>query len=145
MANVWGGEMHIGKKVRLGQGIRLAISGSVTFGDNFAISANSSIVCRKNIVFGDNVLISWDCLIMDYDHHNIYSIENNSLLNEDRDVVFGNNIWIGCRCLILKGSRIGNNSIIAAGSKIAGNCKNHENTIIGDYGKTIKRDVYWKA
>lgn len=43
-----------------GQGTRISNSGKIVFGDNFCVTANSSIVCVSNINFGSNVLLPWD-------------------------------------------------------------------------------------
>ena len=36
-------------------------------------------------------------------------------------VVIGNNVWIGANAIILRGTTIGDNSVIAAGSVVKGN------------------------
>lgn len=58
----------------LGNGTCIANNGILICGDNFQISGNSRIVCKEKISFGDNCLISWDCLFMDGDAHKVYSI-----------------------------------------------------------------------
>ena len=60
----------------LGNGTCVANSGELTVGDNFQVSGNSRIVCKEKMSFGDDVLISWDCLFMDGDAHAVYDISS---------------------------------------------------------------------
>ena len=53
----------------LGNGTRLANTGILTLGNNFQVSGNSSIICKHETIFGDDVLIGWDCMFMDGDAH----------------------------------------------------------------------------
>ena len=65
----------------MNQGSRIANSGVLSFGDRFSISANSSIICTDKITFGDDVLISWDSLIMDTDFHSIFDADTHEKVN----------------------------------------------------------------
>ena len=131
-----------GSLFRLGRGSCLCINGECTFGNRFMISGNSSIICRKEILFGNDVLLSWDVQIMDTDYHDIYN-NTGKRINEDRPIVIGDNVWLGCRALVLKGSSIPSNSIIAAGSTIAGKMYK-SNCIYASNGRIIKEDITWK-
>lgn len=129
---------------KIGHGSKISVSklGKLIIGDNFRISAESSIVCWKEIVFGNNCLISWDNLIMDTDLHSITDSLGN-LLNAPKKIYIGNNVWIGCRCLILKGTQIPDDSIIAANS-VLNKILIGQNKIFGGSPITTLRDnVYW--
>lgn len=127
----------------IGHGSKIIVGkcGEVTFGDKFIIMAESSIVCFKNIEFGDGCLISWENLIMDTDFHKIY--KDNKIINKDEKIIIGNNVWIGCRCTILKGSKVFDNSVIAANSVVTK--KFNENNIIigGNPAQIINSDIFW--
>ena len=71
------GEAHIGNgsKVFVGQ------YGKLTLGDDFKISASSTILCYHKIEFGDNIQFSWDCLVMDSDTHPIFD-ENGFIIKK---------------------------------------------------------------
>lgn len=128
----------------MGVGTKISNTGHVTFGDNFCINANSDIICRSSIIFGEDVLISWETLIMDSDYHCIYSTSDSEQkrINPDKAIYIGNHCWIGCRCTLLKGTAVSNNTIIAAGSVIS-RCYKNENVIISDSG-ILKDNVNWK-
>lgn len=72
--SMWGntGSINIGGTVKLLQGARLLNSGVITFSGNYSMG-NSAIVCANEILFGEDVLVSWDDLIMDCDFHKIYN------------------------------------------------------------------------
>lgn len=129
--------------VKLGKAVRISNSGILEFGDKVIFTGNSQIVCKKNIVFGDECLISWENLIMDTDFHSICSLETpHVIINPDKNIFIGKRVWIGCRCLILKGTNIPDGTVIAAGSKISGTL-NEKNCIYGDKGVIISKNVKW--
>lgn len=132
----------------LGSGRKIAIdreSGKIIFGENFTITANTQIWSRNRIEFGKNNLISWDNIIMDTDSHKIYDKVSDNLLNIDKEIKIGDNVWIGCRCTILKGTIIGDDTVIGANSMVNGNYSKYNNVIIGGNPIGIKREcIYWK-
>mgnify|MGYP005868018019 FL=1 len=79
-----------GAKIAVGRGATL------TFGDQFLMTARSELVCFKEISFGDNCLLSWNILVMNTDAHPVYDKEGNHI-NHDQPITIGNKVWIGCR------------------------------------------------
>jgi acetyltransferase-like isoleucine patch superfamily enzyme len=128
---------------RLGHGTKVSVSGDVIFGNNMVITAESQIVCRKQIIFGDNVLVSWDNLFMDTDFHEILD-DNGNLLNADRSIIIGDHVWFGARCLVLKGVCVGQNNIIAAGTILHDSFKLDKSVIGGNPTRIIRTDVIWR-
>ena len=58
-------------------------------------------------------------MIFDHDH----KIKNGRVLHNDYEldeIIIGENVWIGAGSIILRGSKIGDNSIIAAQSVVKG-------------------------
>jgi len=133
------GEAHIGN----GSIIYVSKNAKLILGDDFKISASSSIICYKSISFGNNIQFSWDCIVMDSDTHNIID-ENGNIYNNDLPIIFGNNIWIGCRCTILKGSVIPDCCVIGSMSLVSGKKYERNSVIAGVPAKTIKRISGWK-
>lgn len=111
-------------------------------GSNLTITGSSTIICYKEIEFGDNNLLSWDILIMDTDFHKIYSDE--CLTNTEKKVTIKDNVWIGCRSTILKGSIIPKGSVIAAGSIISQQLKTTNCIYGGSPTKVLKANINWK-
>ena len=129
-----------GNKMRIGMGAKFCVHGECILGDIFTIIGKSTIICNNKIVFGDNVLISWDVLLMDTDWHKVYN-DRKELLNGDKPIIVGDNVWIGCRSTILKGSIIPSNSVIAACSIISG-VLNEEHCIYSTNRKILRDNVF---
>ena len=104
-------------KAYFAPGTKIVNDGVMVFGKEFDMKARSAIICDESISFGDNVLISWDVLIMDTDMHSIYD-ENGEKCRIRKPVLIGSDVWVGCRATILKGVVIENGSMIGAGSII---------------------------
>lgn len=141
------GQVVFKGKAIIGSGSKLCIdrpTGKIVFGENFVITANTQIWSRKKITFGKNNLISWDNIIMDTDSHSIYDKNSNLKLNEDKEIVFGDNVWIGCRCTILKGSKIGNDTVISANTLLSKDYSEKHNIVLGGSPVVEKKsNLYW--
>lgn len=135
------GELIINGRVSIGNGSNIEISGVCQMGDNYIITANSKIICKEKIEFGENCMISWDCLIMDTDCHKIYS-NDNTTINKNKMIIIGDNVWIGCRSVVMKGSKIKNNSIVGAQSIVAGEFEEN-NLIAGFPARKLKENIRW--
>lgn len=99
-------------------------------GNNVGMSS-VAFVCSKKISLGDNVRIGGNTVFYDTDFHALNYLERTSNPeNKDnikvKPIYIGDNVFIGGHSLILKGSSIGQNSIIGAGSIVAGNIPSNE-------------------
>tara|TARA_B100000965_G_scaffold236969_1_gene198651 strand:- start:1150 stop:1539 length:390 start_codon:yes stop_codon:yes gene_type:complete len=63
-------------------------------------------------------MIASDVTITDSDWHGIY--DRTDYVATPKEVVIEDNVWIGEKSIILKGTKIGKNSIIGAGSVVSG-------------------------
>ena len=119
-------------------------NGMLQFGENFKITAESTVVCTDaSVVFGNNNLLSWDILIMTSDFHPIFDAAGD-YINQPKNIIFGNDVWIGCRTTVLKGSRIPNGCVIAASSLVAAEFMN-KNTLLGGHpAKELKKEITWR-
>lgn len=90
--------------------------------DNVGMSG-VTIYAREHIHIGANTGIGANAKIMDNDFHPLEpaqrSISRNSNI-KSRPVSIGTNVFIGCNCIVLKGTQIGDNSVIGAGSVVSG-------------------------
>ena len=94
------------------------INGELQLGKYILISPGTSIRSAKKIVIGDSSMIASDVTITDSDWHDIY--DRTDYVASPKEVIIQENVWIGEKSLILKGSKIGKNSIIGAGSVVSG-------------------------
>lgn len=123
--------------------MRISNHGTLLIDDNVTISANTSIICENEITIEKGCLISWDVLIMDIDSHEITSLESGCQINLSSPITIKENVWISCRCTILKGTLVGKNNVVAAGSIVSG-AYNESNVIYSSNKKILKRGISWK-
>lgn len=114
------GEIEVKGNVSLGHGSRVSVgrNGKLKFGKDFVNTARMTIVCDNNISFGNNVLVSWDTMIVDTDFHCTIDVSTQVQSDASKPVVIGDNVWIGMRSVILKGCVIPNGSIVGAMSLV---------------------------
>lgn len=127
-----------------GAGTKIAVGkdATLTFGNNFLITARSEIACFKEITFGDNDLLSWDILVMDTDAHPIYN-NKNERINKDKPIKIGNHVWIGCRSIILKGTQIPDNCVIGVSTLVHRRFNETNSLIVGNPALIVKKDIVW--
>jgi acetyltransferase-like isoleucine patch superfamily enzyme len=102
----------------------------LTIGNNVFIGGGSLIDCFADITIEDDVLISYQVLIMDSDNHSIRASERMEDLRRWRNgfydwsrvkrapVRISSKAWIGARAIITKGVHIGEGAIIASGAVV---------------------------
>lgn len=114
------GNIVIKSEVQIGSGSRISIGrdGCLSFGEHFTNTAKTAIVCHDKISIGDNVLVSWDTLIMDTDFHSTENTTTGTVNRHKSPIVIEDNVWIGARTTILKGSVIPEGCIIGASSVV---------------------------
>lgn len=101
------------------------------------INNRLSLSCFKNIQIGNDVVISAGVTIRDSDNHSI----NGKKFT--KPVIIGDHVWIGINATILKGVKIGNGSVVAAGAVV--NKDVAENTLVGGIpAKEIKKNIFWE-
>ncbi len=132
-------------RANIGHGSKISVgkNGELILGENFIITAESSLVASKKIEFGNNCLLSWDILIMDTDSH-IIKDNTGSIINYPKQITIGDNVWIGCRCLILKGAQIPDNCVIGADSIVNRLLENRNSLYAGSPVKLMKESITWE-
>lgn len=81
----------------------------------FTMNSNSTIVAANKMTLGQDVMISRNVIVYDSDFHSILS-ENDICANKNKEVVIGDHVWLAANTMVLKNSKIGNGTIISAGS-----------------------------
>lgn len=88
----------------------------LVFGNNFGNAIAVNIDCNYKIIFGYNVLIGWDTIIMDSSMHRLKTSDGKYAHKGYDEVYIGNDNWITTKCIILPGTKTPNKSVIATNS-----------------------------
>ncbi len=137
------GTVSFGGKASIGHGSKISVRGDLHLGDGFNMTAESTIVCAKEIRFGDDCLLSWDILVMDTDEHPLYN-KDNERINPDKAIQVGDHVWIGCKCVLLKGAVVPDNTVVAAGTLLTSSFSGEHQVIGGNPPSVLKNDVRWE-
>lgn len=123
-------KLFLGDRVRIHSGSRLtaAKGGKIELGKNVRINNNCRIACRDYITVGDGVEFGPGVLVYDHDH----KFDAQSGVSEKEyhtaPVKIGKKTWIGANTVILRGTEIGENCVVGAGSVLRG--KYPDNAVI---------------
>lgn len=124
------GKLSLGNKVRAHTGtvIKVRPKGEMIIGDDVSFNYNCIVVCMEKIIIHNGVEFGPGVKIYDHDHNN--KVDGGLRANEFicEPIEIGENSWIGADTIILKGSSIGKNCVIGAGSIIKG--KIEDNTTV---------------
>lgn len=115
-----GKKLEIGETyIRANSNINTEGKGELIIGSKVFINRNAIISCRNKITIEDNCIIGPNVCIYDHDHKFGESgVENGYILE---DVIIEKNCWIGAGVIILKGTHLGENCVVAAGTILKGN------------------------
>lgn len=107
--------------IRSGVKIRCNNDGQVIIGDDVGLNNGCLLNSMDSILIGSHTIIGQNVKMYDHDHE--YKVKGNIRDNGfiTKPIIIGENVWIGSGCTILRGTKIGNNCVIAAGSIIKGN------------------------
>ena len=132
--------INIGNNVSLEKGVIISTSesGKIHIGNNVYIGEYSILMSNAEIEIGDNVLISPNNDIADFNH--IYK-DASRPVNEQgviaKKVTIQEDVWIGAGCKILMGVTIGKGAVIGAGSVVTKDVPAFH-VVVGNPAKTIK-------
>lgn len=117
-----GGSLFVGRRISMRNGSRLAVrkNGVLKIGANFYMNTGCLISAHESITIGDDVEFGPSVLVYDQDHD--FRAEGGLRAKKFKTapVTIGNNVWIGANTVILRGTEIGDDCVIGAGSIIKG-------------------------
>jgi acetyltransferase-like isoleucine patch superfamily enzyme len=94
------------------------------------------------IRIGDGCLIGDDVLCMASDMHSIIDVDNDKRINPPDDIVVGDRVWIGAGAILLKGTTIGDGSVVGIRSVAMGefpeNCM-----LLGYPARLVRSGITW--
>lgn len=138
------GRLEIGGSVSIGRGCRFDVgrNGSVFIGSGSYINVNSLVVIMNKLTIGDNCAISWNCMFLDSDFHQI--MYGGKKQSTSLNITIGNHVWIGSNVKIYKGTTIAEGCIVASDSVVKGTFFEPNCLIAGSPAKVIKSNVFWE-
>jgi len=142
--------MAIGDRCRIeGLLVTEIATSRLTIGKSSLVGSRSIVDCVETITIGDDVLISYDCIIADADNHSLDAKRRVGDLERWRKgthdwsdvqkgpITIGNGAWIGARAIILRGVTIGDGAIVGMGSVVTKDVA--ANTIVvGNPARVVK-------
>jgi acetyltransferase-like isoleucine patch superfamily enzyme len=136
------GELIAGKNIVIRSGVKIRINGNgkVILGDDIGLNNNCLINSMDSIRIGSHTIIGQDVKMYDHDHD--YRKEGNRRYTgfKTAPIEIGENVWIGSGCIILKGTKVGDNSVIAAGTVLRGNIP--DNSIVYNEINVVNKNIY---
>lgn len=121
-----GSNVSIGKyfRARSGCHIRSRKGAVLNIGKNVSVNHGCMIVCRERITIGNDVQFGPNVMVYDHDHDYRSDGGVKSMKYSVSTIKIGDNVWIGANSVILRGTVLGDDVVIAAGSVVKGNIPN---------------------
>lgn len=111
-----GGRLIIEEMVRIRDSFRCVLDGGdILISKGTFFNSGVSLNARVGITIGQRCHIGPNVLFFDHDHRFGKDVIISESGFTDERIYVGDNVWIGANVLVLKGVRIGNNCVIAAG------------------------------
>lgn len=125
----------------IGKGCRFDIGPNATaiFGSGY-VNANTTFIIQHELTVGDDCSISWGCQFLDDDFHEVSYAEKRQ---KNPRIVIGDHVLIGSNATLLKGTRIANHCVVAAGAVVASTFTTPGCLIAGNPARVIREHVTW--
>lgn len=138
------GKIIVGKDLGLSQGcILIANEACITLGNHFRCSYSTTIDCYgEDISIGDDVVCGWNVTIRNGDGHRV--VVDGESHKSTKKISIGNHVWLCANATVLKGTNVGNNSVVAYGSLLT-KTEDKENVLYGGTpAKVIRHNINWE-
>lgn len=119
-----GAKINTGTSFKGRNFVSINVSGSLSIGNNVFVNSYTSINVRQSLQIGNRTILGEGVRIYDHDHRirdshgHAVSVSKSGF--DCSSVVIGDDVWIGSNAVILRGSKIGDGAVIAAGAVVKG-------------------------
>ena len=100
---------------------------------------------RKNIIIGNQLLISFDTYLRTSDPNVIYDCFTKERVNFSESILIGDKVWIGQQSLILKGTIIGSGAIISGRSVVSNKLLESNTQYSGNPVQKVRENVFFAS
>lgn len=134
-----GSKVVLGPKVRVHSGTKLKVrrGAKLDIGANVRINYGCIVVCRDAISIGAGTEFGPSVFLYDHDHDYRVGLKSNKF--KSSPIRIGRNCWIGAHTVILRGTELGDNCVVGAGSVLCG--KHGDNTLVIQKRATEARSI----
>lgn len=131
-----GASLHPSVKIAVGKGGTLTLSdrctaaaqclllvereAALTLGEHVSLSRGVQIVCHDRIEIGAETMLANNVMLFDHDHDYRAPGGLADRLYKKGPIVIGKNVWVGAGTVILRGTTIGDNTVVGAGCVLKG-------------------------
>jgi len=108
-----------GKSITYYPGIKINPARNIVIGDNVDLAWGVLITTGGGVSIGARTLVGYNTMILSANH--VIPKDKGKIFSsghEKKEIVIENDVWIGAGCIILPGIKIGEGSVIAAGSVV---------------------------
>lgn len=92
--------------------------GTLTFGDDFGVSAGLKLTAECSITFGNHTRLGWSVVVMDTNHHPLFDMEKKRFKQAFSPIVIGDYNWFASQCYVMHGVHTPERCIFGARSII---------------------------
>jgi len=147
---------HVETRIKMQHGSRMVIGGNYAFGygsdveifpnayfeSKGGLPTNSftTIICQEKIVIGKNVACGRNVTLRDNNGGHLISING---YRDSRPIIIGDHVWLTQSVTIMSGVKIGDGTIISAGTIVNSSFPSFC-VVAGSPAHITQRDVYWK-
>lgn len=111
---------RIGKRVFIHKGVWINDPRNLTIGDDVVLSKDVTITTGGKVFIGDRSLIGYGAKILSMNH--VIPRQGSEVIrfsgHEKKSIIIENDVWICANVVITAGKKIGQGSVVAAGSVV---------------------------
>jgi acetyltransferase-like isoleucine patch superfamily enzyme len=130
--------LHGDMRIHTGGSIYLSEGAVLEMGSGY-LNEDVRIGCYNHIKIGHDVAIAEQVVIRDSDNHQLVG---GPAHQPDAPIEIGNHVWIGMRATILKGVRIGDGAVVAAGAVVTRDVPAYS-IVAGVPARVVRENIRW--
>jgi acetyltransferase-like isoleucine patch superfamily enzyme len=134
------GHMEFGRRVWIGKGTAIRChEGFLRIGEGVVFGEGDTVNCYLDVEIGDECIFADDVYVGDFDHR--YADLRTPIQRQGiakSPVRIGSDCWLGTKSVVLRGTTIGEGSVVGAGAVVRGRYP-ERSVIVGNPARLAKR------